>query len=325
MKITTVVCAHAHERIPHTRLALATVLEGSRTPDEVLLVLDGDDALEAALRTDLPDAVTLLRNRGHGISDARNTALAAASGEVVAFIDDDAWVDMAWLATIERAFLRSAVLGVGGRVLPEWEDPRVALPEELFWIVGATYTGHRTDRGPITRPIGANMAARRDALTAVGGFSAAFGPRGGVKVSSNEELATFASLARAFGPDRIWYEPDAVAHHYAPAARCTFGYLLHRAAVEGRSKADVRALFGARSMAHDRSYARSVIVPGIARHTVRGVTRLDVDELSAAARIATAAVAAACGYLSRRARALVRPAAHPNTALSAVSVAGGDA
>jgi len=323
VKITVVVCAHAHERIPKTRLAISSVLGGSRTPDEVLLILDGDEALEHALRTELPAAVTSVPNAGRGISDARNTALAAASGEVVAFIDDDAWVDDSWLATIERAFLSSAVLGVGGRVVPDWEDPRVALPEELYWIVGSTYKGHRTDRGPMTRPIGANMAARRDALIAVGGFSAAFGPQGGVKVSSNEELATFAALADAFGPNHVWYEPAAVTHHYAPAARCTFRYLVHRSAVEGRSKADVRTIYGARSMAHDRSYARSVIIPGVAHHVARGVVHFDRRELGAGIRIAAAAAIAAGGYLARRSRALLRPAVP--TAVSAISVAGGDA
>ena len=121
-------------------------------------------------------------------------ALRIAIGSVVAFIDDDAWADPSWLSALSRAFQDPGVLGAGGRVVPDWEDASAALPPEIYWVVGATYRGHRTDAGPISRPLGCNMAVRREIFLALGGFPSAFGPRSGAKMSSNEELATFTTI-----------------------------------------------------------------------------------------------------------------------------------
>ena len=149
------------------------------------------------------------------------------------------------------------------------------LPEELLWIVGSTYRGHRTDAGPISRPIGANMAARREALLELGGFPSAFGPRAGTKVSSNEELATYTAITNHFGDQSVRYVPTAVVHHFAPAARCTPRYVICRSLVEGTSKADVRRMFGSDVMGADRAYVRDVIASGILAYLIEGVRKRD--------------------------------------------------
>lgn len=270
--LTVAVAAHADERFELTCRCVQAALAGSVTPDEVVVVVDRNPPLEQRLRAALPPSVAVHPNDGSGAADARTTALRRSRGEVLVFVDDDAWVEDDFLAVVAGAFEDPRIVAAGGRIVPEWEDPGRALPEELYWVVGSTYLGHREDPGPITRPIGAAMAVRRHALAAVGGFHPDFGPRAGRKTSSNEELATFTLVARRFGPDSIVYLPDAVAHHFAPAARCGFDYLLRRSFVEGTSKADARRTFGAAVMGHDRGYVGSVLLPRLAAHLAGGLT-----------------------------------------------------
>src|SRR5205823_8811384 len=104
-----------------------------------------------------------------GRSEARNVGVAAAASDVVAFVDDDARVDRCWLSSLAAVFTADEdVLGAGGPVLPRWGADRRWMPDELLWVVGCTYSGHREDAGPIRNPIGCNMAFRRDALVGIG-------------------------------------------------------------------------------------------------------------------------------------------------------------
>ena len=79
-----------------------------------------------------------------GLSGGQNTGVATATGDVVAFLDDDAVAEPGWLAAFDERFRDPAVTGVGGLTRPLWATgarPRW-FPEEFDWTVGCTYRGH---------------------------------------------------------------------------------------------------------------------------------------------------------------------------------------
>jgi glycosyltransferase involved in cell wall biosynthesis len=305
-EIAVVVCAHSFDRLEQTTRCIASLIEGSRPPDQIIVVVDGNSELEVVLAQQLPSLVEIVPNEGRGLSAGRNTGLRRARSEVVAFIDDDAWAESEWLAELESAFSDASVIGAGGRIVPAWEDDRASLPDELLWIVGSTYAGHRTDAGPITRPIGANMAGRRTVLLELGGFSADFGPQAGAKTSSNDELSIFGAVSRRFGTGRVTYVPSAVVHHYAPRGRCDLAYVIARSRVEGSSKAEVRALHGREVMSHDRHYAFGVLLPAIARRCCTAVVRADANAARQAMMLVVSFGVTASAYGTRRASHFAR-------------------
>ena len=94
-------------------------------PDfEVIVVNDGstDTTPEIAGRYD----VKLISTPNNGLSHARNLALHAATGEIVAYIDDDAFPDPDWLKFLALKFLHSGHAGVGGPNLPPLDDNDMA-------------------------------------------------------------------------------------------------------------------------------------------------------------------------------------------------------
>jgi len=118
------------------------------------------------------------------LSQSRNVGIALAAGEVVAFIDDDAYPDPAWLDRLVEAYDDPEVAGGGGPVYDHTGH------EIQCWVSFADRLGHvwhnkqrDVDRSallafPLSREfvtlIGTNSSFRRDALLEVGGFDEDF-------------------------------------------------------------------------------------------------------------------------------------------------------
>lgn len=289
-----VVCTSSWEREPLVRACVDSLLDGERPPDELFVVVDTNPSLAAELSTSLPARVALLQCEHAGLSAARNVGIAAASCDVVAFLDDDATADRGWLSSLMDAYAADErLLGVGGPVLPRWGAERRWMPDELLWVVGCTYGGHRHDAGPIRNPIGCNMAFRRPELVSVGGFETSFGKRGKALATCDEtELAL--RLEREHGPDRIRFVPDACVNHLVPAARVSWRLLLRRSLSEGLAKGRLERLYARQALGTEGSYVRRVLAEAVPRLCRDAVRRRDRDSaLGAMAIIASLTVTGA--------------------------------
>jgi GT2 family glycosyltransferase/membrane protein implicated in regulation of membrane protease activity len=166
-RVSVVVCTYNGCR--HLADTLSA-LERLDYPDyEVIVVDDGstDATSEIAAQYD----VRLIRTGNRGLSSARNTGLHAASGEIVAYIDDDAYPDSEWLKRLAMVFLNSDYAGVGGPNLPPAGDSLVA--ECVAHAPGGPIHVLLSDTEAEHIP-GCNMAFRRTHLAAIGGFDPQF-------------------------------------------------------------------------------------------------------------------------------------------------------
>jgi GT2 family glycosyltransferase len=155
-----------------------------------------------------------------GLSRARNTGVRCASGEIVAFTDDDAAPHPRWLRQLAGAFEEPAVAAVTGLVIPaELEtEAQVVFETTLGWFPSSTRSVTFDERFfekslrwgvPVWRMgAGANMAVRRSALMAAGLFDERLGA-GAAGCSEDSEL-WYRLLARGWV---CQYEPTAVVFH----------------------------------------------------------------------------------------------------------------
>jgi GT2 family glycosyltransferase len=300
--VSVVVCTYTHDRWSELCDALASLERQGRPPAEVIVVTDHNRSLFERVRAAWP-LVTVIENGGpRGLSGARNTGVAAASGDIVAFIDDDAIAESDWLERLVDPYASEDVIGVGGSVQPHWVDePPQALPEEFYWVVGCSYRGLPETRAAVRNFIGANMSYRRAIFEAVGGFRTSLGRVGGVPLGCEE--TEFGVRAKATCPDStLVYEPEARVRHQVPAARTTWSYFRARCYSEGLSKAEVVRLAGASAgLQSERNYTFRTLPGALARE----LAALGRGERAAALNAAALAVGVAwtgAGYVVGRTR-----------------------
>ena len=265
--VSVLICTYTALRWRELAAGISSARDQLREGDELVVVVDHDDALLARVRAELePSAICNVGARG--LSGGRNTGVAAARGDVVLFLDDDALPAPGWVEAYRARFIDPAGVAVGGSVSPAWEGgvaPRW-FPPEFGWVVGCDYIGLPGDGEPIRNPIGASMGVRRSTLAAVGGFSELVGRVGTLPVGCEEtDLSIRVRQSDRFAV--ILRDTTARVDHLVPRQRQTVRYFMSRCYHEGRSKAVLASRVGsADGLSSERAYATKVLPRGVVTH-----------------------------------------------------------
>ncbi len=218
-----------------------SVLDQTYEHVEVVIVTETDHANERVSEefADLPTVTHVHSERSLNLASARNLGAERATGDVYAFIDDDAVADPEWLTHIADAYEREDALAVGGRLTAKWPDSEPKyLPPEFYWLVGVTHRGFREDEGPVRNTFGANITFRADVFDELGGYDTDFGKDHGHNLQG-EETELCARLSKKHG-ECLYYVPDAVVHHRVYDWQLSWGWLFDRAYWQGVTKKHLR-------------------------------------------------------------------------------------
>ena len=166
-RISVVVCTYNGSRT--IRDCLEGLLRLEYPNFEVIVVNDGSTDTTADIVEQY--GFRLISTKNYGLSCARNTGLKAATGEIVAYLDDDAYPDPHWLTYLAATFMHTIHAGVGGPNLPPPGDGPIA--ECIANAPGGPVHVLLSDQEAEHIP-GCNMAFRKAALQAIRGFDPQF-------------------------------------------------------------------------------------------------------------------------------------------------------
>jgi hypothetical protein len=103
--VSVVVCAFTEERWEDLCRVLGSLRAQTEAPGEVILVIDHFPPLLRRARVAFPDVTIVPNHFQKGLAGGRNTGVAHAWGDVVAFIDDDAFADPEWLGRLADHYM----------------------------------------------------------------------------------------------------------------------------------------------------------------------------------------------------------------------------
>jgi GT2 family glycosyltransferase len=232
--VSIIVITYRRARSVHDCLAHLTAQ--AEPADQIVVVDASEDHATADVVAGFT-GVTYLRNTdGVGnMTSSRNAGLRVATGEIIAFLDDDAYAEPAYVQSLRRAY-RDPTIGLAcSRTLNGQQGESASAPGGVgtFLDDGTLIGNFAFDPGPgrlleIDHGIGATMSFRRSTLEAMGGFREDYRGVSGVREDSDAFLR-----ARRLG-FRAVFVSDAVARHVAaPQAKgrrfdLRYGYCANR-------------------------------------------------------------------------------------------------
>ena len=233
-----------------TRL-LASVYE-QNFPSVEVLILSEDVSKWNSVRDDENGSEVrikrLLVPQGTGASAARNRGAAAATGNILAFLDDDVILCKRWCERCVTALADSSVGAVTGRVLVRLEEYGLDfIPESLKWVVGGTYWDSKVPI-PVFSAAGMNFCIKKEVFLKAGGYNENLGPRG-----DRPETARWRRLG-AEESDlaiRVWlrtglkvvYDPNVIVEHKLRRDSLLPAALIRRAMHVGHNRAYIHAVY----------------------------------------------------------------------------------
>lgn len=194
-------------------------------PDYEVVVVDNAARTDATARVveGLGDArVRWVAEPIPGLSTARNTGLRAARHELVAFTDDDVFVDRHWLCGIAGGFARAPRVSCVSGLVPSGELRTAAqayFDQRVSWAGSLEPRLFSMAEPPADQPLfpfqvgrfgtGANFAVKRDRVVQLGAFDEALGA--GTAAQGGEDLDMFFRVLIA--GDALATEPAAIVWH----------------------------------------------------------------------------------------------------------------
>ena len=199
------------------RACLTSLTRQEGVSFEIIVVDNGSSDGSASLAADEFGARVIRNTENRGFCAANNQGIAAARGEFIAMLNNDAEAEPGWLAALQRACSKRTGVGMAASKVLVWEDPRrIDKAAHLIFPdgqnrgrgAGALDTGQFDHEEEVLWPDGCAAMYRTEMLRQIGGFDEDFFAYG-----DDAELGLRARIAG-------WtclYAPDAVVRHHRGA------------------------------------------------------------------------------------------------------------
>ena len=235
--VSVIIPAYTIDRMDDILRSVQSANYQSAKPLEIIIAVDhnGDlrDSLIAIVDDYADNVRVVLNDMVIGGAETRNAGIRASLGDIVAFLDDDAWAIDDWLHHLMRHYEDSNVLAVGGNTVSVWEDGRPRwFPEELDWLVGGIWKGHPDGPCEVRNLIGPNMSFRREVCDTIGYMRTELGAMPG-RARAGDETEFYIRLKSMIPTGKVMYEPSAVVYHKVYPWKSTTGHLIRRSASDG--------------------------------------------------------------------------------------------
>jgi succinoglycan biosynthesis protein ExoM len=228
-EVSVCVCTMKRPELLRRTLASLENQETRKSFSYAVVVADNDatrsaEPTVAEFAASVPFPVTYCVEPKQNIALARNQAIAHATGEFIAFIDDDEFVAKDWLLNLFNTCQSLAVDGVLGPVKPHFDQ------EPPQWVKRGGFfdrPDHPTGYAILWKNgRTGNVLFRRSVLKKIGEpFRKHFQTAG-------EDVDFFRRVIEEQGHRFVWCT-EAIAWEVVPASRCTRSYLLRRALLRG--------------------------------------------------------------------------------------------
>jgi glycosyltransferase involved in cell wall biosynthesis len=261
MRVSVVICTYTEEMYNHFREAVESIFAQTYDDIELVLISDGNESLYERIEEDYGDRADVkihCNEENVGLSGSRNNALEFVTGDIVAFIDDDAIADDEWIEELVSVYESRDAIAVGGKMTPIWVAGKPDfLPEEFYWLIGVTHRGFADAGEEVRNTFGSNISFRTEVLEKLGGFETQVGRQGEKNLQAHE--TEFCARMREAYKRGVIYNPDAKVGHKVFDFRTRTRWLFERAFWQGYSKRAMETILTEEASAEESAFLKQLL------------------------------------------------------------------
>src|SRR5258708_19882345 len=133
LDVSVIICTYTEERWHDLVAAVESIQQQRTPPGEIIVVVDHNTPLFERVQGHIPGVIAIENNEPQGLSGARNSGIAIAQGALIAFLDDDATAEPAWLVQLSRSCEDTQVVDAAGILdPPRSRDPPLLSPTHFL-------------------------------------------------------------------------------------------------------------------------------------------------------------------------------------------------
>jgi glycosyltransferase involved in cell wall biosynthesis len=271
--LSIVVTSYTTERLEDIFELLNSVQGQSYRDLEVVFVAERSEELRERVASHLrqrsmANAKVVFNDGPGGLSASRNVGVREASGDIIAFADDDVVLFPDWAEEMVKTYASGdSTIGVTGPGFPRWKDQSQSwLPDELYWIISCTAFTAWNGLREVRSAWGMNMSFRREAFDYCS-FSEDFGQTKGGQAAWKAgpvDDAEFSINLRLRTGKAIVYNPKVRVWHQVYPYRLGFAFVRGQAYWQGYTKALLRRIYredeDTRSLVREYDLLRRVLL-----------------------------------------------------------------
>lgn len=247
MKFSVIISTYSLNRYDDLIELINNIQKQTYSDFETIIIIDENKQLLEKIKNyiqknQLCKMKIIYNSDNKGLSHSRNIGIENSSGDILAFIDDDAIPDENWVKSLIEIFDSDDDIGaMTGHIIPEWEHKSMAwFPKELHWMISCSYTLTPTVKQEVNRGFGTNMAFRRDIIHKVGIFATNIGINK-KKWIGGEDTDMFLRVKNA--GMKVVFEPKVIVKHKIYNYRIKIRNIIKRAFNGGFSVAMMKKSF----------------------------------------------------------------------------------
>lgn len=227
--LSLIICTYNREKYIYN--VLKSIAENDFSFDKYEIVLINNNSTDHTeneckrFQNDFPQVnFNYFIEKNQGLSHARNRGIKEAKGDILIYVDDDAFVNKEYLRAYNEVFTqKNAVYAAGGPIIPHYETQP---PKWFSYFTRELITGYLYQREKIGKfkrkyPGGGNAAYRKEVFEKIGLFNVELGRKGDNLIGAEEKdiFDKMTSLNM-----EILYIPNAILYHIIPEKKLTKEY-----------------------------------------------------------------------------------------------------
>lgn len=235
--LSIVITAYTTERLNDISQLLQSIKNQTFLRIETIFVVERSKELlekvsSLSIEYSIPNFKVLFNDGEPGLSAARNMGIKEASGNIIAFVDDDVLLYPDWADKMVKAYSNDSIIGVTGPAFPLWETESMSwFPQEFYWIISCTAWNTEDRVKEVRNAWGMNMSFKRDAFEQAGLFKNNFGLRNSARkrwFDPPSEDVDFSIRVRSQLKKAILFDPSVRVQHRAYKYRIKSKFIIQR-------------------------------------------------------------------------------------------------